>query len=284
MKRNVQIVGVPEHFNLPWHLAMEENAFAERGISLEWTDVPEGTGKMVQMLSSGEADLAVILTEGLVKAISDGLQAVIVQQFIASPLLWGIHVDAKSPYQTVGDIEGTRAAISRFGSGSHLMAYVNAESLGWSTDTLEFEVVNTLEGAVKGLAEGTADYFLWERFTTQPLVDREVFRRIGECPTPWPCFVIAARRDFAESKAGLLADILEVINLYTKEFPMIPSIDRTLSNRYGQRLEQVRDWLSRTRWSQEQVKTEDIDKVINTLSQLNLLSNPVSTDKLLWSP
>ena len=43
--KTVRIIGVPEHFNLPWHLAMEEGAFAERGIDLIWTDVPEGTGK-----------------------------------------------------------------------------------------------------------------------------------------------------------------------------------------------------------------------------------------------
>jgi hypothetical protein len=24
-------------------------------------------------------------------------------------------------------------------------------------------------------------------------VDKGIFRRIGDCPTPWPCFVIAVR-------------------------------------------------------------------------------------------
>jgi hypothetical protein len=27
---------------------------------------------------------------------------------------------------------------------------------------------------------------------TKPLVDKGIFR-IGDCPTPWPCFVIAVR-------------------------------------------------------------------------------------------
>ncbi|NNK75246.1 MAG: ABC transporter substrate-binding protein, partial [Maribacter sp.] len=80
--KEVRIIGVPEHFNLPWHLAIEEGAFEDRGIELQWTDIPEGTGKMCQMLQNGETDLAIILTEGLVKSISEGNPAKIVQEYI----------------------------------------------------------------------------------------------------------------------------------------------------------------------------------------------------------
>ncbi len=142
---------MPEHFNLPWHLAIEEGAFEERGIDLQWTDIPEGTGRMCQMLENGETDLAIILTEGLVKNISEGNPAKIVQEYIASPLLWGIHVDAKSRYRSIPELKITKAAISRFGSGSHLMAYVNAQNEGWNTEKLQFEVINNLDGAVEAL-------------------------------------------------------------------------------------------------------------------------------------
>jgi hypothetical protein len=33
---------------------------------------------------------------------------------------------------------------------------------------------------------------------TKPLVDKGIFRRIGDCPTPWPCFVIAVRDEILE--------------------------------------------------------------------------------------
>ena len=98
MNKKVRIVGVPEHFNLPWHMAMDEGAFSARGIDLVWTDVSEGTRKMAMMLRNNQADLAVILTEGIIKAVSEGTPALIAQEYIASPLLWGIHVDANSPY------------------------------------------------------------------------------------------------------------------------------------------------------------------------------------------
>ncbi|WP_350285753.1 substrate-binding domain-containing protein [uncultured Croceitalea sp.] len=269
--KHVKIIGVPEHFNLPWHMAIEEGAFAERGIDLEWTDIPEGTGRMANMLKDGETDLAIILTEGITKSISEGNPVKIVQKYIDSPLLWGIHVANKSPYHEISDLKGTAAAISRFGSGSHLMAFVNAQNQGWETEKLRFEVINNLDGAVKGLTEGTADYFMWERFTTKPLVDNGTFRRIDDCPTPWPCFVVAATEDFCKANSGVLKHVLEVINQYTKEFKMIPSIDRTIANRYGQKLTDINEWLSITQWGQDPLSEKQLQSVQERLLSLGLV-------------
>ncbi|MGB6153242.1 MAG: substrate-binding domain-containing protein [Pricia sp.] len=279
--RKVRIAGVPEHFNLPWHMAIEEGAFEDRGIDLQWKEVPEGTGKMCQLLENKETDLAIILTEGLIKSIAAGNPAKIVQGYIATPLLWGIHVGANSKHRSLSDLENTKTAISRFGSGSHLMAYVNAKNQGWRTDSLQFEVIDNLDGAVKALTQGTADYFMWEHFTTKPLVDKGIFRRLGDCPTPWPCFVIAATDDFIKKNPGTLSHILETINGYTSEFKQIPSIDRTLANRYGQQLEDIREWLSLTEWSQAQLSTEDIDNVKRTLIDLKLIETSSRASQIL---
>ncbi|PKB44367.1 ABC-type nitrate/sulfonate/bicarbonate transport system substrate-binding protein [Cellulophaga sp. RHA19] len=279
--KTVKIIGVPEHFNLPWHLAIEENAFKDRGINLEWTDIPEGTGRMCQMLADNEADIAIILTEGLVKSITAGTKAKIVQEYIATPLLWGIHVGANSKYQTIEDLINTKAAISRFGSGSHLMAYVNAQNKNWDTSKLQFQIINNLDGAVEGLTNGTADYFMWEHFTTKPLVDNGTFRRVADCPTPWPCFVIAATDNFIAENSGTLQHILEVINMYTEEFKTIPSIDRTLANRYEQQLGDIQEWMSKTRWSQSQLNTKTLEKVQDTLLSLDLIDKKLDSNSVL---
>ena len=236
---------------------------------------------MAQMLARGESDLAIILTEGIVKAIAEGNPSQIVQEYIATPLQWGIHVGGQSPYQEVSDLKGRTAAISRFGSGSHLMAYVNAQERAWRTDMLKFEVVDHLDGAVAALTTGTADYFLWEHFTTKPLVNSGVFRRLGDCPTPWPCFVIAATKTFVDENAGPLRHILDTINLYTSEFKAIPSIDRTLANRYGQKLEDIGAWLALTRWSQDQIAPETIENVEQTLLELKLITQKTGYQKLV---
>ncbi len=280
--KTVKIIGVPEHFNFPWHLAIEEGAFEERGIDLQWSDIPEGTGKMCQMLQDGETDLAIILTEGIVKSIVEGNPVKIVQRYIESPLLWGIHVGAKSKYNTIKELENTKVAISRYGSGSHLMAYVNAKNKGWDTNALNFEVINNLDGAVTALTNGAADYFMWEHFTTKPLVDNGTFRRLGDCPTPWPCFVIAATDNFISTQKSTLAHILEVINLYTEEFKSIPSIDRNLSNAYEQKLEDIKEWLSITEWSQSQMDGKTLSGVQEQLKVLGLIDKQVSKESILY--
>ncbi len=89
---------------------------------------------MCKALRNKEIDLAVILTEGIIKDIIEGNKSKIVQTFVKSPLIWGIHVAQDSTYKTIDDLKGKKAAISRYGSGSHLMAYINAENNNWNLE------------------------------------------------------------------------------------------------------------------------------------------------------
>ena len=269
--KTVKIAGVPEHFNLPWQMCIENGEFEKMGIDLQWTDIPEGTGKMCQLLRDGETDMAVILTEGIVKDIVAGNNSSIVQVYVESPLIWGIHVAANSKYNSLTDLENTKVAISRYGSGSHLMAYVNAQNQKWNTEKLEFEIVNTIDGAVEALTNGTAAYFMWERFMTKPLVDNGIFRRVADCPTPWPCFVIAIRNEFLETNKQTIELILETINNTTIEFKDIPSIDRTLASKYNQKPEDIQEWLSLTKWSQKPLEEKVLNNIQNQLFDLKII-------------
>ena len=279
--KTIRIAGVPEHFNFPWLLSIENGEFETENIDLEWIDVPEGTGKLCQMLRNSETDIAVILTEGIVKDIIAGNPSKIVQVYVKSPLIWGIHVAAKSKYKNLADLENTKAAISRLGSGSQLMAYVNAHNQGWKTDDLQFEIVNTIDGAVESLTNGTADYFMWERFMTKPLVDKGIFRRIEDCPTPWPCFVIAVREDILENNLEIIAKILEIINQTTLEFKDIPSIDRSLAETYQQKTKDIQEWLSLTEWSQEPLSEQMLNIVQNQLLELGLIDKKSTFAKIV---
>ncbi|MEH6535994.1 MAG: substrate-binding domain-containing protein [Psychroserpens sp.] len=281
MKR-VNIGGVPEHFNLAWYLTLKNGEYKDEGINLRWKDFSGGTGAMNKALREGEIDIAVVLTEGIIKDIIDGNPTKIVQTFVQSPLIWGIHVAKDSKFKTIEDIKDTRAAISRYGSGSHLMAYINAQSNNWDLEKdLNFEVIRNLEGAVEGLTNGDADYFMWEKFTTKPIVDDGVFRRIGNCPTPWPCFVIAVREEFLDTNYEDVKTILKIINNTTEEFKHIPSIDKTIANRYDQKLEDVQDWLSLTEWSQGIIDEQTIMTIQNKLFELDIIPKKVSYNTLV---
>ncbi len=270
--KTIKVGGVPEHFNLPWHLCIEEKLFETRGLNVIWKDFPGGTGAMNKALRSGEIDVAVILTEGILKDIISGNESKIVQTYIGSPLVWGIHVAAGSKYKSVEELENTKAAISRKGSGSHLMAYVNAQNHHWNTGNLKFEIVKDLDGAVKALREDKAQYFMWEHFTTKPLVDNHTFRRLADCPTPWPCFVIAARNESLKNEPERIKTMLEILNTETKRFKDLPKIAEKLAEKYDQRIEDIQKWLDITHWSQEQITEAEIEKVQDKLLELNLIS------------
>ena len=278
--KTIKIGGVPEHFNLPWHLCLEKGKFKEKDLNVTWKDIPEGTGAMCKALRDGELDAAVILTEGIIRDIALGNESKIIQTYIASPLIWGIHVDAATHYKNLQELKGTKAAISRKGSGSHLMSYVNAQNQGWNTKNLKFEIVDTLDGAIKALKADEAQYFMWEHFTTKPLVDDKTFRLIADCPTPWPCFVIAARNESIKNEAPRLKAMLEVLNEETLNFKSQPGIDVVLAERYSQKIEDIRQWLELTHWSQHQIEEDDLNSVMEKLVELGLIDEKLPVKQL----
>ena len=280
--KNLKVGGVPEHFNLPWHLCIDDGTFKENGLDLTWRDFPDGTGAMCKALRNNEIDVAVILTEGIIKDILNGNEAVIVQEYIASPLIWGIHVAAESNFRSLEDLKDQKVAISRYGSGSHLMAYVNARNLGWDPAKLEFEVVGDVEGAIDALRTGKAGYFMWEHFTTKPLVDKGIFRRIADCPTPWSCFVIAVRKEFMEKEPAAILTMLKTLNEVTRKFKQIPKVELALAKKYDQKVEDIEQWLKITTWSQKQISVLEIQKVQEQLKELDLI--PETKDNYYFLP
>ena len=280
--KNFTIGGVPEHFNLPWYFTLRDKKYTKEGINLRWKDFYGGTGEMCAALRNKEIDMAVILTEGIIRDIIKGNECKIVQVYIKSPLIWGIHVASNSNHNNVEDLKGSSAAISRFGSGSHLMAYVHAEQKKWNLDTdLKFEVIHDLKGALESLPKGNGDYFMWEKFTTKPFVDDNIFRLVGECPTPWSCFVIAVRNDILENEEESIKAILKIINKTSTDFKETPLLDTLISERYDQKLEDVKQWLSLTEWSQDQISEKKVDEIQETLLELKLISSTIPSEKMV---
>lgn len=269
----LKIGGVPEHFNYPWYLTLKNKEYQSHNINLRWKDFPGGTGDMCKALRSGDVDIAIILTEGIIKDITEGNPSKILQTYVETPLIWGIHVSTSSDFNTIADLQHKRIAISRFGSGSHLMAIVNAYNQGWDLDSLKFVIVKNLEGGVKALQHNEADYFLWEHFTTKPYVDQGIFKRVGDCPTPWPCFVIAVRNETLENHPNEIKSILEIINKQNQNFKEITHIDEILAKRYEQQVEDVQKWLSLTEWNHGiPISSEFISELQNKLITFNVIN------------
>jgi len=284
----LNIGGVPEHFNIPWHLAMENGSFAQAGLQLNWIDYPGGTGAMAKDLRSGALDVAVLLTEGIVADIVKGNRSNIIQEYVSSPLIWGIHVPAHSSFETVTELEGKRYAISRMGSGSHLMAFVDATQRGWDPTALQLVLIGDLQGAREAFRKNEADVFMWEKFMTKPLVDNGEFRRVGETPTPWPCFVIAARQEIIETKKAALQQLLNVINNATQQFMADKEAAvQEITQRFDLLPADAATWFASTQWATGgEVSDNLVALVLDTLFNLRIIDhkpNPASIKTSIYS-
>ena len=269
---NVRVGGVPEHFNLAWHLAIESGAFEKNNINLQWSDVPGGTGAMCKSLRNGELDIAIALTEGMVKDITLGNPSKIMQFYVNSPLRWGIFVNAKSNITAIEEMAGLKYAISRFGSGSHLMAYVNASNHHLDIKPEDFVLVQDINGARKALAEGTAQLFMWEKYMTKPFVDNGEFRMIGECNTPWPCFVVAANNNFIAAHAGTLKLILDIVNescLLLKKNAQAPEL---IVQRYDIKPDDAAKWFKELEYAyQSEMEEADLRLLLWRLRKFGII-------------
>jgi len=268
----LKIGGVPEHFNLPWRLAIEEGRFRSIGLDLHWSDMTGGTGQMIKGLDTGTLDIAVLLTEGITKAILQGLDAKIIQVYVVTPLHWGIHVPYQSSIKTVDQLKDQTFAISREGSGSHLMTYVKANQEGWDTEQLKFNVVGDIFGGLWALENNEAQGFLWEKYTTFPFTEQGKCRYIDEVVTPWPCFVIAVRNEVYNQHKDILQEMCRIVNTKAKEVKTDEHTVEVISWRYNLRAGQVQNWLIETDWNYDAIEYPlAFDKTVKYLLKLDLL-------------
>ncbi len=268
----LRVGGVPEHFNLPWHLALEAGVPARIGVGLTWRDYPDGSGAMAAALRAGELDAALLLTEGAVAGVANGGGFSIASLYTESSLIWGIHVPARSRFIRVADIRGARYAISRLGSGSHLMAFVHARSQGWPVDTLELVPVRNLAGAIDAFATGAADVFFWEKFMTKPFVDDGRFRRVGEFLAPWPAFVLCVADGVGAPQRAALRKLLAAVLDEAKTLAARPDAPAAIGQRYSLEPTDVAEWLRATRWARQvAIEPADLAQVTAALQNLQLV-------------
>lgn len=284
MNRNViRVGGVPEHFNLPWHLAIEGQRFETRGIQVEWTTFKGGTGQMTRALRDGQIDMCILLTEGIITDIANGNPSKIVSEYVITPLNWGVHTGVKNSLNSYNDVFNKKFAISRFGSGSHLMPIVDANSKGESINKEQFVVIKNLDGALPSLDQNQTDVFYWEKYTTKPFVDAGKLKRLGEYLTPWPCFMIAATNDILDKQPENVIRLLRTIHDECDNFMRNPLAIPTVSERYSQKLPDVERWFHSTEWAiHGWVSDKMINSVIYHLKLAGIINDDQEIPELIW--
>ncbi|KAJ5451612.1 hypothetical protein N7491_000794 [Penicillium cf. griseofulvum] len=213
----IRIGYVPEHYLTPLHLALRSPAISSLPFKLALTSFPSGTGHMITSLRSNEIDLAIGLTEGWVAGLAGKQQASqssdggykVIGHWVDNPLRWAIVTGRnRDEINGVSDLKDKRVGVSRLGSGSHIMSFVLAQQQGWKPDsltTVPLGPFGPLRDGVSGLDESkgqtanpSAEFFMWEEFTTKPYFHatsekpNPPLKKIGEIFTPWPSWMIVA--------------------------------------------------------------------------------------------
>jgi len=276
--------GVPEHFNVPIHLAHENGEFAKRGLDVIWKDFTGGTGQMTKALREDEIDVCILLTEGIIADIIKGNPSKIISEYVITPLTWGIHTAADNPLKYHQKIYDKQYAISRFGSGSHLMAIVDANLKGKTLNEEQFTIVKNLDGALASLSKHETDVFYWEKYTTKPWVDQGILKRIGEFITPWPCFMIAATNKILAEQPENVIRLLRVIHDSCDAFmQQHEEAIRIVSELLNQKPEDVTRWYHSTEWSiHGWVSEKMLKSVTYYLKAAEIVEQDASTEDLVW--
>ncbi|GAB5356492.1 hypothetical protein AAMO2058_000294500 [Amorphochlora amoebiformis] len=272
---SIKIGGVPEHFNYIFTLAEERGLYKKYGVKVEFVIQKCGTGAMIAALKKKEQDIVVALTEGLVADIATGGSLVLLGTYVSSPLCWAISTGAKNEkIQSVDDLKGATIAISRYGSGSHLMATVMAAQMGWEAKDLKFKVIGNFKKLRDSVNSGEADAFMWETFTTKPYHDSKEIKRIGEIYTPWPCFMLAARADVAKEKREAISKVLAAIEeaaaiFHSEEEKMIGII----SKKYSLQPQDAKAWYSTVKINPKStVSLRALQLAVDSLSDAGVLT------------
>ena len=278
----IRIGGVPEHFNLPIHLAVENGWFADEDIQLEWTDFPGGSGYMKEALRNHEVELCILLTEGIVTDILKGNPSKIVSGFVKTSLTWGIHtnVNYSNDHSTIFD---KKIAVSRFGSGSHLMPIVNAMMEDQQINHDQFVEVKDINGGIDALNAGDADVFYWEKFTTKPYLEKGKLQKIDEFISPWPCFMIAATNQIIALDPILVSKVLKVIHKANQHFMDLEDAPKLVAKKYHLNAKDAERWYHATEWSVNGwVSNKMLEGVLYSLREAKIVGADSSTQGIIW--
>ncbi|KAI8092891.1 uncharacterized protein BX664DRAFT_96626 [Halteromyces radiatus] len=250
---------------------------------------------MTAKLEDKSLDVAIALTEGLVAGISKGQDWYkIIGTYVDAPLCWAISTGQESRHHSVDSLHKSNCGISRYGSGSQIMAYVLADQQGWlnnkktgehSDAPMNFTVLNNFKAMRDSVNDGSTDFFMWELFTTKPYHDSKEVRCIGKITPPWPAFMFAAHVDVLD--APELPRVLNAIQKATtlfmeqKEDESVKHIIRILD--YQE--EDVHNWFKTVHYAPDHtgISRRAIQVTLSTLQKAGVIGEKVpSMDDLCY--
>ena len=152
------------------------------------------------------------------------------------------------------------------------MGYVLADQQGWLGGSDPFHVVplNTFAKLRDGVNEGTADFFMWEYFTTKRYIDSGEIKRIGEIYTPWSSWKIVARDPSDERVLPMLERVNQGIQHFNSHSD---EAIHYISTSLDYSAEDAEAWLKTVRFPKDTsgVKADVIQRTVSSLVKAGVL-------------
>lgn len=157
------------------------------------------------------------------------------------------------------------------------MGFVLADQQGWlsSSTSPPFEVIplQTFDKLRAAVNDSSADFFMWEHFTSKRYYDKGEIKRIGEIYTPWSSWKIVARTGIAEGDQRL-EEMFEKIDKGVRYFEKNKEESvRYISGKLDYSEGDAREWLKTVRFanSTKGVDVGVIQKTVDVLRKAGVL-------------
>lgn len=174
-----------------------------------------------------------------------------------------------------------KASTENVNSGSYVMGFVLADTHDWldthassTKDAAPFDIVplQTFEKLREAVNGGTADFFMWEYFTSKRYYDNGSIKRIGEIYTPWPSWHIVSRPSLIGSPQ--LEDLFKKLNEGVRYFESHQEeAVEYISTKLDYSAEDAREWLGTVRFAEDVrgVSEEVVRETVKVLEKAGVL-------------
>ena len=272
---------------------------------------------MITSLQSNEIDVGIGLTEGWVAGLgkaqveSKDAGYKMVGTYVKTPLCWAISTGAnREDITEVEGLNGAKMGVSRIGryafhphnaktlgpddlrSGSYVMGFVLADTYNWlsppSASSLSasapFDIIplQTFARLREAVNDGTADFFMWEHFTSKRYYDNREIKRIGEIYTPWPSWHIVARPDVIGDDR--LDEVLAKINLGIRYFEEHQEeAVQYISTELDYTAEDAKEWLQTVNFAEHVrgVRESVVQETVTVLKKAGVLEQGVRVEGMI---
>lgn len=162
------------------------------------------------------------------------------------------------------------------------MAFVLADQQGWlspsTTSTappppFNFKPLQTFAALRDGVNDKTADFFMWEHFTSKRYFDNESIKRVGEIYTPWSSWKIVSSTIIPSSDPRL-EELFETLDKGVAHFEKNDKESvEYISTELDYSEEDAREWLKTVRFAGKTkgVDVDVIQKTVDTLRKAGVL-------------